>query len=127
MSNRLVLVVLEVADLERSAALYRDAFGVALEGADHRDDVGEDRWISGAHASTSWHDGAYLHFALYAAKSDERSTGAQVGFTCDDIDAAHARAVAAGAEVIHAPRPEPWGATARYRDPDGNIVSLTQA
>jgi predicted enzyme related to lactoylglutathione lyase len=44
----------------------------------------------------------------------------------DDIDIAHASAVAAGAEVIHAPRPEPWGSTARYRDYDGNVISLTQ-
>jgi hypothetical protein len=24
------------------------------------------------------------------------------------------------------PRDEPWGRTARYRDPDGNVVALTQ-
>jgi catechol 2,3-dioxygenase-like lactoylglutathione lyase family enzyme len=32
---RLVTVVLEVADLERAVALYRDAFGVVLHPADH--------------------------------------------------------------------------------------------
>ena len=121
---RPVLVVFEVADLGRSVALYRDGFGIDLHVGDHG---GDDRWTSGRHGSYSWRDGAYFHFALYEAKTDERSTGAQLGLSVDDIEAGHAQAVAAGAEVIHPPRPEPWGATARYRDPDGNIVSLTQS
>jgi predicted enzyme related to lactoylglutathione lyase len=43
----------------------------------------------------------------------------------DDIDAAHAQAVAAGADIASMPRDEPWGRTAGYRDPDGNVVALT--
>jgi hypothetical protein len=30
-------------------------------------------------------------------------------------------------EVVSEPRREPWGKTARYLDPDGNIVSITEA
>jgi predicted enzyme related to lactoylglutathione lyase len=44
----------------------------------------------------------------------------------DDVDLAHERAVKAGAEVVHGPKPQPWGTSARYRDPDGNVVELTQ-
>ena len=29
-------------------------------------------------------------------------------------------------EVVHAPKEQPWGRSGRYRDPDGNIVELTQ-
>lgn len=121
----MVLLVLEVSDLDRSAALYRDGFGIALELAEHG---GGDRWTSGRHVSLSWTDGAFLHLALYEAKpGGEVTTAAQVGFTVGDLVAAHDRAVAAGAVVVHEPRAEPWGATSRYRDPDGNVVSLTQA
>jgi predicted enzyme related to lactoylglutathione lyase len=120
---RLNAVVLEVADLDRSAALYRDGFGIDLHDGD--DHVAGDRWISGRHAALSWREGAFLHFALYQAKSVEHATGAQVGFDVDDIDAAHTLALAAGAVLIHAPRDEPWGRTARYRDFDHNIISLT--
>ena len=119
---RLVSVVLEVADLERSERLYREGFGLGLHSSHHDDD---DRWIGGAHAAVSWTDGAFAHFALYAAKGVERTTGAQVGFRVDDLDLAHERAVAAGAEVIHGPIPQPWGRSARYRDFDGNVVELT--
>ena len=127
MRPRLVTVVLEVADLDRSLALYRDGFGLDLHLADHEggDQGAADRWVSGRHAATTWTDGAYLHLALYEAK-DQPTTGAQVSFRVDDIDAAHAAAVAADAEVLHPPRPEPWGTSARYRDPDGNVVELTQ-
>ncbi len=125
--RRLVTVVLEVADLDASVRLYRDGFALDLHASDH-DGAGhgsDDRWTSGRHAAMSWHAGEYIHFALYEAKGSP-TVGAQVSFRVDDITAAHATAVAAGAEVLHEPRSEPWGTSARYRDPDGNVVELTQ-
>ncbi len=123
-TGRLILVVLEVEDLERSVAFYRDLIGVPLRlDLDHG---GEDRWISGDHAALSWRDGAFLHFALYQSKG-VMTRNAQVGFPVANIAASHARLVAAGAPVVHGPRDEPWGRTARYADPDGNSVSLTQS
>ena len=41
----------------------------------------------------------------------------EIAFEVDDLDEAHARAVAAGAEVV---------ARGVYRDPEGNVVSLSQ-
>ena len=121
-NTRLVAVILEVSDLDKSAALYRDAFGLDL----HPGDNGvEDRWIGGRHAEISWRQGAYLHFALYRAK-ERPTTGAQVSLRVDNIDEAHAQAVRAGARVVHEPRTEPWGRSGRYEDLDGNIIELTQ-
>jgi predicted enzyme related to lactoylglutathione lyase len=122
--ERLVAVIIEVADLDRSATLYEKAFGVTLEVGDNG---GEDRWISGPHRETSWVDGAYLHFALYQAKTHERTAHAQISFRVDDLGLAHVKALDAGAELVHPPRPEPWGRSARYRDFDGNVIELTQA
>jgi predicted enzyme related to lactoylglutathione lyase len=123
-SNRLVAVVIEVADLDRSAALYRDGFGVALKDPD--DHAGDDRWISGRHCATSWTDGTFLHFALYEKKTDDVTTGAQLGIAVADLDAARSQALAAGAEEIHGPKTQPWGRSARFRDFDGNVIELTQ-
>lgn len=124
---RLVTVVLEVSDLERSVELYRNGFGLDLHIDDHAgaDHGAGDRWISGRHAATTWTDGEFLHFALYESKGDH-TYGAQVAFRVADIDVAHGLAVAAGAQVLHEPRAEPWGVSARYRDPDGNVIELTQ-
>lgn len=122
--NRLVAVVFTVADLDRAAEVYRRAFGLDLHPADH---AGDDRWTSGRHMATSWSDGAFMHFALYEAKDATTTSGAQVSFAVTDLDAAHRRAVAAGVEVIHEPKAQPWGRSARYRDADGNVVELTQS
>ncbi len=120
--GRLVAVILEVSDLDSSAALYRDAFGLDLHPGDNGVD---DRWTGGRHAEISWREGAYLHFALYPAK-EQPTSGAQITLSVDDIDVAHAAAVRAGAYVVHGPRPEPWGRSGRYKDFHGNVIELTQ-
>jgi predicted enzyme related to lactoylglutathione lyase len=123
-AERLAAVVLTAADLDQAVKVYRDGFGLDLHIDDHE---GDDLWTSGRHAATSWADGAFLHFALYQTKDGETTTGAQVAFRVADLTSAHARAVAAGVEVLHEPKPQPWGTSARYLDADGNVVELTQA
>lgn len=124
--SRLIFIALNVGDLPAALAFYRDAFGIEFHTDDNEPRA--DPWYGGHHAAFSWTDGAFLHFALFPAAPPERpvSRDAQIGFDTDDLEAAHARAVAAGAVVVHAPRPEPWGRTSRYRDLDGNLLSLTE-
>ena len=122
--NRLTAVVLTVSDLDRAVRLYEDAFGLDLHVDDHQ---GDDHWISGRHAATSWTDGAFMHFALYATKDGEATNRAQVAFRVPDLEVAHARAIAAGARVIHEPKSQPWGKSARYFDFDDNVIELTQS
>jgi predicted enzyme related to lactoylglutathione lyase len=117
-----VALILEVSDLDRSAALYHDAFGLDLHPGDNQVD---DRWTGGRHAEISWREGAYLHFALYTAK-EQPTSGAQIALSVEDIETAHGAALRAGAHVLHEPRTEPWGRSARYEDFDGNVIELTQ-
>lgn len=121
--QRLVAVVLTTTDFDRAVAIYRDAFGLDMHIDDH---AGDDEWISGRHAAISWTDGAFMHFAIYESKTGTSTSGAQIAFRVDDLSAAHERAVHAGIQVIHEPRRQPWGRSARYRDPDGNVIELTQ-
>ena len=122
--ERLSVVILHVADIDRSLRFYRDLLGVALErGVNVPED---DPWYGGHHVELSWREGAYLHFALFPAKSADRTTvGAELGFHVDEARSVHERMTAGSATVLHEPRLEPWGLTARYRDPDGNIVGVT--
>ena len=122
--GRLILIVLEVEDLECSIRFYRDHLGIPLKLDIHHG--GTDRWISGDHAAHSWREGGFLHFALYKSKGVV-TRNAQIGFATSNLADAHKRLIEAGAKVEHGPRDEPWGKTARYRDPDGNSVSLTQS
>ena len=123
--GRLIVVILRAADLEASLRFYRDALGVPLAPGHNEPD--DDPWFGGHHAELSYREGAYLHFALFPAQPPRRpaTVGAEIGFLVPDAAHVHERAVAAGAHVLHAPRQEPWGLTARFADPDGNVVGVT--
>lgn len=115
---RLVFVALRVRDVEVSARFYRNAIGIPL-----RDAGGVDEEM---HREYSWIHGEYLHFALFPGTPGDETRRVELAFYVDDLDIAHAQATAAGAKVASTPRDEPWGRTASYRDPDGNVVALTQ-
>ena len=114
-SPRFVFVALHVRDLDASAAFYRDAFGVSFSAGRPRERGGE----------VFWREDAYLHLALFPAERGP-TRNVEVGFVVDNLEAAHARAVAAGAEVLRDPSDAMWGRSSAYRDPDGNVVTLTQ-
>ena len=125
-TRRLTFLALNVTDLARSVQFYRDVLGIPLKDTSHDAEL-DDPWFGGEHAACSWTDGAFIHFALYPNREPQRpvTTSAQVGFHVQDFDAIHARVERSGVAVVQTPRAEPWGRTARYLDPDGNIVSIT--
>ena len=107
--SRPCFAALRVRDPEACARFYRDAIGIPL----HPDEAN-------THHEYSW-DEPYFHFAIFPADAEQPALAFAVG----DLDAAHKRAVAAGATVVYPPKQQPWGRTARYVDPDGNQVELT--
>jgi catechol 2,3-dioxygenase-like lactoylglutathione lyase family enzyme len=124
-SSRLVVVILHTSQLERSLRFYRDLIGLPLEPGHNEPDA--DPWYGGHHAELSWREGAYLHFALFPSKppSHRVTSGAEIGLRVASLPEVHKRLLESGAEVLHGPRVEPWGETARYLDPDANIVGIT--
>jgi predicted enzyme related to lactoylglutathione lyase len=94
-----VLVTLAVSDFDASARFYRDAVDARIERVE---DDGRLRVIA-----DWWAD-------------------RELGFLVRDLERAHARALAHGADVVHAPHVGEWGRSAAYRDPDGNLVSLVE-
>ncbi|MCX6468802.1 MAG: VOC family protein [Corynebacteriales bacterium] len=50
-----------------------------------------------------------------------------VSVEVDDVDAAYARALASGVEIVHELQPEDWGVRRFfYRDTDGTVVNVLQ-
>ena len=115
---RLVFVAVRVRDLEASARFYREAIGIPLREAGGLDEE--------THREYSWSDGEYLHFALFRATPGAETRSIELSFYVDDLDLAHDQATAAGAEVASMPQDKPWGRTDSYRDPDGNVVGITE-
>jgi lactoylglutathione lyase len=123
-------VGLTVIDLSRSLVWYREAFGFEAEleftlpgdvrGAMMRTGGGarvELFEVPGAGAGMNWAD----------PPTAMRTLGfGHVGLEAEDLDAAYARALAAGATAVWGPRqsPEPGRRMAFVHDPEGNLIEL---
>ncbi len=109
--SRLCFVSIRAKDIDASARFYREAVGVPLH-----------QGLEYPHHEFSWHN-PYFHFAIFPKSTTRQPV---LAFAVDDVEAAHAKAVAAGAKVLSPPKDQPWGRTADYIDPDGNIIGLVQ-
>jgi predicted RNase H-like nuclease/predicted enzyme related to lactoylglutathione lyase len=96
-------VSLHVRDVAIASQFYDEAFAVSLEAP----------------------SAAQLRLDFAPAGEAPRGT-TELSVVVDDLDAAHARAVAAGADVVSTPSGPPGGRAAVYLDPDGNFIRLTE-
>lgn len=119
-SPRLTAVEIHTTEVETVAAFYRDIIGVPIAPGDDAATHYEASW-------GEWGGEGFFFFAIQpVGKAGAITTGAEIGFEVDDLAAAHARAVDAGATVVDPPSERPWGSAAVYADPAGNLVELTQ-
>lgn len=109
--SRLCFVSIKAKDIDASARFYREVLGVPLH-----------RGLENPHHEFSWRN-PYFHFAIFPKNTMKQPV---LTFAVDDVEAAHRKAVTAGAKVLSPPRDQPWGRTADYIDPDGNIVGLVE-
>jgi catechol 2,3-dioxygenase-like lactoylglutathione lyase family enzyme len=121
---RIAAVALVVPDYDAAIAFYVDAIGFELRSDE--DMGGGKRWVTVAPPGA---DTAIL--LARAVNSRQRAAignqaGGRVGFFLhtDDFDRDHARMRAAGVVFEEAPRDEPYGRVAVWRDPFGNRWDL---
>lgn len=112
-------VLLVSKDPARLAAFYRDALGIPLEEEQHGD--------------TLPHWGATLgelHFAIHPIEDfpdGESGVGAvKLAFTVFDVRAKVASLREAGVAIFREPHDTGFFVSAMVRDPDGNLVELTE-
>lgn len=110
--------VFTASDFEKSKAFYLNAIGA---GIDHEWDFGPaDRGIcltAGA--------GMIEIFPTAPGELYLQPQGVSMLIEVADVDAAYEHAVQAGAEVVVPTADYPWGQRiARFKDPDGIVVSL---
>jgi catechol 2,3-dioxygenase-like lactoylglutathione lyase family enzyme len=119
-------------DTATSARLYRDALGLPLEAAEG-DDYLHSEDIDGAKHFGVWplHQAARACFGTETWPDDRPVPQASVEFEVADADAVQAAADelrAAGYDVLHDARTEPWGQTvARLQSSEGVVVGISYA
>ena len=118
--------IVYVRDVEASVRFYERAFGIGLRFAAEGGEYAE--LDTGATAlGLASNSMAAQNFAQPVRENDAAQAPAafEIGFEGEDVAAAYARAVEAGATPLAEPVQKPWGQTVAYvRDPDGIIVEL---
>lgn len=118
--------IVYVPDVAASLKFFEAAFGITTRFLHESGTYGE--LETGATA---------LAFAAHALGDDNfpgshvqahqsvQPLGFEVALVTDDVAAAHAKAIAAGATELAAPKTKPWGQVVSYvRCPDGVLVEL---
>lgn len=119
--------LLYVQDVAASLRFYGKAFGLGTRFLADGGQYGELEvegpvslgFVGNAQAAGNLPDG------FLANDPKSRPGGFEIGFVVDDVEAAFAKAVKAGAHPAAAPTAKPWGQTIAYvRDLDGVLVEL---
>ena len=64
---------------------------------------------------------------LLIARDESAPVNPDISIGVDDVDEAHQKMIAAGVEVVHSLRDEPWGVRRFFvRDPNGKVVNIVQ-
>ncbi|BCJ40431.1 hypothetical protein GCM10010168_32910 [Actinoplanes ianthinogenes] len=105
-------LIVSVADLSRSRALYQDVLGL-VEKAAFGDVVAFEV------------PGTTTELLLHQRPPTAGLAGVAISFRVDDVDATTAAAEKTGATVIDAPEDQPWGERqAVLSDADGHVLCL---
>jgi uncharacterized glyoxalase superfamily protein PhnB len=105
-----VTPILQVTDLQRAIAFYRDALGLEKGWM-----VGEPPWLANVCRDE-------VEFHLYVV---EKPVPSHVYLNVNGVDACFERALGAGAQVLHALEDREYGMRdGRVADPDGNHIGI---
>lgn len=111
-------VLLDTADLNRAVAFYRDVLGIPLVRAEHHDE--------GSHFECELGD---THFAIFEKSEASRRSVEQrvrIAFSVPSLEQLLERLESAGASPPSAIENRGFARLATVRDPDGNVVDLTE-
>ncbi len=118
--------IIYVSDVAATLAFYERAFGLSRRFMADGGDYGE-LDTGGTVLAFSRHDLASTLFPGGYTPIDggQPPAGFEIGLVSDDVAGAFARAVAAGATELQAPKQKPWGQTVGYvRDPNGILIEI---
>jgi catechol 2,3-dioxygenase-like lactoylglutathione lyase family enzyme len=123
--QRVDVIVLFVADVDRARTFYRDTFGLEPQTEDEVSAFYKLDTISIAILGpAAAHD---LLSADAVSVDPSAGTSSQLVAFVSDVDATYADLVARGVEFVREPTDRAWGLrTAHFKDPDGHIWEIAQ-
>ncbi|MEO2005455.1 MAG: VOC family protein [Candidatus Poribacteria bacterium] len=115
--------VVFVHDVPATLEFYERAFGFPTKFYDEEYGFGE---LDTGEATLAVASHACADFVMRGAhEPSEAASSVEIAFTTPDVDAAFARAVAAGAQIVTEPWSPPWGGTISYvRSVEGTLIGL---
>jgi len=122
-------LIVYVANVPASLQFFETAFGLTTRFLHESNTYGELETGETALAFAA-DELAAMNFngGHISAHTSVKPLGMEVGLITDDVPAAHAKALNAGASEVAAPLIKPWGQTVSYvRCPDGTLVELCTA
>jgi lactoylglutathione lyase len=123
---RFAWTILYVPDVPATLAFYENAFGLTRRFLHEGNDWGE--LETGGTALAFAQESLTSDMNYVRNRPDQRPAGAEVAFVTDDVPAAYAKAIAAGAIPVQPPVAKPWGQIVSYvRDMNGFLVELCTA
>jgi lactoylglutathione lyase len=116
--------ILYVKDVERTVSFFEAAFGLKRNFV-HESGYGElatgDTKLAFASLEMALTNGVSIRPVI----SDEPAPAVELAFIADDVVAAYATAVRAGATPVSQPKQKPWGQTVGYvRDLNGFLIEI---
>lgn len=118
--------IIYVANVEASLSFFETAFGLQRKFLHEGGDYGE---LSSGETTLAFaaHQLGQVNFpdGYVATDPSAKPLGFEIVFVTQDVESAHAHAVASGANEMASPSQKPWGQTVSYvRSPDGILVEL---
>lgn len=123
---KLGYTIVYVPDVAASLAFFEQAFGLSRRFLHESGEYGELETGETTLAFASLALGR-MNFpgGFVAASESDKPLGVEIALVTPDVAAAHARALAAGAEELKAPEAKPWGQVVAYVCcPDGTLVEI---
>jgi lactoylglutathione lyase len=124
---KLGYTIIYVDSVEDALSFYREAFGLETRFLHESGAYGELETGAAALAFAS-HDIGSAHLGEKGYRRvapDQPPFGIEVALVTEDVEAAHQRAVAAGARPLRAPERMPWGQTGAWlQSREGTLIEL---
>ena len=125
---KLGYIIHYVPDVRATLAFYGRAFGLATRFVAPGDEYGELETGATAPAFAAESLIESQGVAFRPGRSGGEPAGVETGLVAEDVAAAYATAIAAGAAPVKPPAQKPWGQTVAYvRDCNGFLVEICSA